>query len=187
MKKKKWFLLLGVSFLLLIIYMLITNDELNTLSFMNEEQTEDTFNRSLTKERDRNEMDSEENKEQFLVIPELLEDQNTAQGKAEFQLNVQYGKKNFIGKAEADTLGYNGDYLGPLIRVRKGDEVKIHVDNQLDESTTVHWHGLEVDAEMDGGPHQVIEAQGEWNPDFTIEQQAATLWYHPHVIGSTGE
>lgn len=186
MKNRKWYLLLGLSSFLLIIYLLFSTGNLKAPSFMRSEQDE-AFNHSLRKERDKRVMDQQENFEQKLTIPELLEDKNPAEGKAEFQLNVQYGKKNFVGEDEADTLGYNGDYLGPLIRVRRGDEVKIHVENQLDESTTVHWHGLEVNAEMDGGPHQVIEAQGEWDPHFTIDQQAATLWYHPHVMGTTGE
>ena len=67
-------------------------------------------------------------------------------------MNVQYGKKEFIEGQETETLGYNGDYLGPIIRVDKGDDVKINVANTLDEPTTVHWHGLEVPGEMDGGP-----------------------------------
>lgn len=122
-----------------------------------------------------------------LPIPVLLEDKNPTEGKAEFDLNVQYGETEFISGYKADTLGYNGNYLGPVIRVNKGDEVKINVNNSLDESTTVHWHGLEVDAEMDGGPHQAILPNTVWKPHFTIDQPAATLWYHPHLLHKTGE
>ncbi|MDN6626018.1 MAG: multicopper oxidase domain-containing protein, partial [Pisciglobus halotolerans] len=124
---------------------------------------------------------------QKLPIPPLLEDKNPEEGKAEFNLAVQYGKTEFIEGHETDTLGYNGNYLGPVIKVNQGDEVKINVDNTLDEPTTVHWHGLEVPAEMDGGPRQVVDSHSEWNPHFTIDQPAATLWYHPHLLGKTGE
>ena len=122
-----------------------------------------------------------------LPIPQLLKDKDAEEGKAEFDLKVQYGKKEFIKGYEANTLGYNGDYLGPIIRVNKGDEVKINVTNTLDEPTTVHWHGLEVPAEMDGGPHQIVVPNTTWSPYFTIDQPAATLWYHPHLLHKTGE
>jgi FtsP/CotA-like multicopper oxidase with cupredoxin domain len=122
-----------------------------------------------------------------LPIPPLLEDKNPEEGKSEFDLNVQYGNKEFIPGYEANTLGYNGDYLGPIIKVNKGDDVKINVNNMLDEPTTVHWHGLEVSSEMDGGPHQIIDPNTTWKPYFTIDQPAATLWYHPHLLHKTGE
>ncbi len=84
-------------------------------------------------------------------------------------------------------LGYNGPILGPTIRVRRGDSVRIAVRNGLAEDTTIHWHGLHVPAEMDGGPHQVIRAGETWRPQFVIDQEAATLWYHPHLFGKTAE
>lgn len=59
------------------------------------------------------------------------------------------------------------------------------VKNKLDETTTVHWHGLEVDGEQDGGVHNGIQPGATWNPKFTIEQPAATLWYHPHLLEET--
>lgn len=123
-----------------------------------------------------------------LPIPPLLEDQNPEEGKAEFHLQVQNGQAEFVDGYEADTLGYNGSYLGPVIRVNRGDEVTINVQNELDnEATTVHWHGLEVEGEMDGGPHQRIESDSSWTPEFTVDQPAATLWYHPHLMNTTGE
>ena len=122
-----------------------------------------------------------------LLIPALLEDKNPAPGKAEFDLVVQYGRKEFVPGSAADTLGYNGDYLGPVIKVTKGDDVQINVNNTLDEPTTVHWHGLEVAGEMDGGPHNVISPKSVWQPHFIIDQPAATLWYHPHLLNKTGE
>jgi len=122
-----------------------------------------------------------------LPIPPLLENKNSEEGKAEFDLEVQSGKTEFIKGKETDTLGYNGDYLGPIIKVNKGDDVKVNVKNTLDEQTTVHWHGLEVIGEMDGGPHQVINSNSTWKPQFTIDQPASTLWYHPHLLDKTGE
>ncbi|MCK4267703.1 MAG: multicopper oxidase domain-containing protein, partial [Actinomycetia bacterium] len=62
----------------------------------------------------------------------------------------------------------------------------MRVNNALDESTTVHWHGLHVAGPSDGGPHQVIAPGKSWRPSFNIVQEAATLWYHPHPKGQTG-
>ncbi|NLY37455.1 MAG: multicopper oxidase domain-containing protein [Tissierellia bacterium] len=117
----------------------------------------------------------------------LLEDKNPEAGKAEFDLVVKYGQHEFKSGYKADTLGYNGDYLGPIIKVTKGDEIRINVNNTLNEPTTVHWHGLEVIGEMDGGPRQVIMPDTMWKPHFTIDQPAATLWYHSHLMDKTGE
>ncbi len=46
---------------------------------------------------------------------------------------------------------------------------------------------MHLPAEWDGGPHQPIAPGTTWTPEFTIKQQAATLWYHPHAMGLTGE
>ncbi|MGV3487596.1 MAG: multicopper oxidase family protein [Tuberibacillus sp.] len=122
-----------------------------------------------------------------LPIPPLLQDQNPDPNKGEFQLTVQKGTMEFFTDKKTATLGYNGNYLGPVIRVHRGEEVSVNVKNNLDESTTVHWHGLEVDGEDDGGPHNAIKPGKTWHPHFTVDQPAATLWYHPHIMGKTGE
>jgi len=49
-------------------------------------------------------------------------------------------------------LGYNGGTPGPMIVVNEGDKVRIDVENDMDEPTSVHWHGLMVPNEMDGVP-----------------------------------
>ena len=120
-----------------------------------------------------------------LIIPALLQDQNTDPNIADFVLDVQSGETDFFGGNETKTLGYNGSYLGPVMRIRQGEKVNILVNNQLGFSTTLHWHGLVVDGEQDGGPHQGIKPGESWSPTFTVDQAAATLWYHPHLMGET--
>lgn len=122
-----------------------------------------------------------------LPIPPLLKNKSTVPNEPEFHLTAQVSKMEFIKGKETNSLGYNGDYLGPVIRVRKGEKVSIKVKNNLNEETTVHWHGLEVNGEYDGGPHSIIKPDATWNPTFTISQSAATLWYHPHLLLKTGE
>jgi bilirubin oxidase len=121
-----------------------------------------------------------------LVIPPQLEP-NLQNGEKVFNLTVQQGEAEILPGKRAKTWGYNGSFLGPTIRAHTGDRVRLNVTNHLGETTTVHWHGMELPAAMDGGPHQVIEPGKSWQPYWTIINQAATLWYHPHTMGRTGE
>lgn len=120
-----------------------------------------------------------------LAIPPLLENTSTDPNEALFHLTAQRGKTEFFPGAANVTYGYNGDLLGPTIRARKGQRVTIKVHNSLREHTTVHWHGMLVPGDQDGGPHQVVAPDGDWTASFTVDQPAATLWYHPHGIGNT--
>ncbi|MBE0450782.1 MAG: multicopper oxidase domain-containing protein [Clostridia bacterium] len=127
----------------------------------------------------------EESTNSSLPIPELLIDSNPDENISDYYLSAQNGISNFFEGKQTATLGYNGNYLGPVIKVSNGEEVRMHVDNELDAPTSVHWHGLVVPGSADGGPHQLIPTQSTWEPSFTIDQPASTLWFHPHVIGST--
>ena len=58
---------------------------------------------------------------------------------------------NFTGSTKmAQTI--NGSIPGPLLRWREGDTVTLRVANQLDEDTSIHWHGIVLPADMDGVP-----------------------------------
>lgn len=122
-----------------------------------------------------------------LPIPPLLEDLDSAADSVRFVLQVQQGSRSFFPGKTTRTLGYNGNFLGPTIRVRNGQRFRAEIKNGLSQTTTLHWHGLHLPAKWDGGPLQPIPADSSWNPDFTIKQQAATLWYHPHAMGLTGD
>ncbi|TFB76434.1 copper oxidase [Cryobacterium glaciale] len=120
-----------------------------------------------------------------LAIPPLAESTVDASGHRVFDLVAQAGTTEFVPGVATDTWGYNGSYLGPTLVAERGENVRINVGNALDEATTVHWHGMSLPAEMDGGPHQMVEPGATWSPNFTIDQPAATLWYHPHPDGNT--
>ncbi len=122
-----------------------------------------------------------------LPIPPLLENLDKSGKTANFILNAQQGRMNFFPGKQTASLGYNGNFLGPTIRVRNGQDFRMRVNNTLSQTTTLHWHGLHVPAKWDGGPRQPIPAGTTWKPEFTIKQEAATLWYHPHAMGHTGE
>lgn len=119
-----------------------------------------------------------------LIIPSVLNGK-VRDGRRTFELTVQKGLTSFFKGSKTPTMGYNGSYLGPTVRVRRGEHVSFKIRNKLQEETTVHWHGLHVPAVMDGGPHQKIAVDDEWEPEFTIDQPAATLWYHSHQFQKT--
>lgn len=121
-----------------------------------------------------------------LIIPPLLEDQNPNPDIVEYQLFVKEGESEFFTGIMTNSLGYNGNYLGPVLRIRRNQQVDVTVTNQMKEMTTVHWHGMEVSGEDDGGPHLPIQPGNEWKPSFVVDQPAATLWYHPHPHANTG-
>lgn len=96
-------------------------------------------------------------------------------------LTLQNGTTVFYSGITTNTMGANGDLLGPTLLLKKDSVVSIVVDNQLGEPTTIHWHGMHVAPENDGGPHSVIPAGSTWNPQFTVMDKAGINWYHPHL------
>ncbi|MDQ6680477.1 MAG: multicopper oxidase domain-containing protein [Pseudomonadota bacterium] len=80
-----------------------------------------------------------------------------------------------------------GGYLGPIIRVRRGQRVRIELINGLPESTITHWHGLHVPDDMDGHPRFAIGPGERYVYEFTVLNRAGTYWFHPHPHGRTGK
>ncbi|GLY23912.1 multicopper oxidase domain-containing protein [Micromonospora sp. NBRC 101691] len=119
-----------------------------------------------------------------LPVPPLAPSTVNGEGRRVFELRAQTGRHDF-GDRTAETWGFNGAYLGPTLRAARGEQVLVNVHNGLDEETTVHWHGMHLPARMDGGPHQMVPAGTSWHPTWTVDQPAATLWYHPHPHGET--
>ncbi len=121
-----------------------------------------------------------------LAIPAL--DEGTIEAdERRFDLTIAEGTTDF-GQAEPTaTLGVNASYLGPTLRMRSGDHVRLDVTNALEARTTLHWHGMSVPARMDGGPHQLIEPGATWSPAWVVAQGHGTLWYHAHPHGTTAD
>jgi cuproxidase len=112
-----------------------------------------------------------------LPIPQLID---AASQNNVVRLNVSSGHHEFYKGKPTRTYGYSAPILGPVLRLRRGDRVEVVVHNATYRSTTVHWHGLLVPGDVDGGPQRRIEPGATWRPTLSIDQPAATLWYHPH-------
>lgn len=89
--------------------------------------------------------------------------------------------KQFFSGLNTATIGYNGAYLGPTIMLEKWQQVTLNVHNQINDTTSAHWHGLHVSPANDGGPHTMIMSASTWSPSFTVLDHAGTYWYHPHM------
>jgi len=79
-------------------------------------------------------------------------------------------------------IGINGTVPGPLIRLREGQNVRLNVINDLDEDSSIHWHGLLVPMQFDGVPgisFPGIKPRSKFVYEFPIKQ-AGTYWYHSH-------
>lgn len=127
---------------------------------------------------------AEASSRQALWIPPLLDAREHRQS---LSLNAQQGAKEFFPGKRSSTLGYNGSYLGPTLRVHRGNDVQVAITNALGEPTTVHWHGLLIPGDRDGGPHQSIAPGATWRTTLPVRQPGATLFYHSHVHGRTAE
>lgn len=122
-----------------------------------------------------------------LSIPPLAESRVEPDGTRVFELTAEAGTSEFRDGVSTPTWGFSRPYLGPTLRAARGEHVRVDIRNELPETTTVHWHGMHLPAAMDGGPHQPVEPGATWSPEWTIDQPAATLWYHPHPHGKTEE
>ena len=88
-----------------------------------------------------------------------------------------------LGEARVRMLGYNGSVPGPTLKVPQGSELVVHVENQGDLDTTVHWHGLRLENRYDGVPHETqapIPVGGEFTYRIQVPDPGL-YWYHPHI------
>ncbi|HWQ12946.1 MAG TPA: multicopper oxidase domain-containing protein [Roseiflexaceae bacterium] len=80
-------------------------------------------------------------------------------------------------------------FLGPTIRVRRGQKVRVHFSHTLpgpDTRSIIHWHGLALPSEQDAHPRYAIRAGQTYVYEFTVQDRAGTYWYHPHPDMQTG-
>lgn len=87
-----------------------------------------------------------------------------------------------VGGRTGHAVTVNGVLPAPLIRLREGQNVRLHVENTLDEDSSIHWHGLLVPFQMDGVPglsFPGIKPRSTFTYEFPL-LQSGTYWYHSH-------
>ncbi len=121
-----------------------------------------------------------------LIIPAL----NTGilkDGIRHFDMQVKENNHVFFDGYITKTYGINTSYLGETIKLINDDEVSIDYTNNLDETITMHGHGMHVPAIQDGTAHQRIYPKTSWSSRFKVNQKACTNWYHSHQMGETAK
>ena len=121
--------------------------------------------------------------QQPLPVPPLLE---SRRGQPLF-MTVQRAHWSFTPGTRASVWGINGRYLGPTIRVWKGDDVKLIYSNRLTENVSMTVSGLQVPGPLMGGPARMMSPNADWAPVLPIRQNAATLWYHANTPNRTAQ
>jgi len=122
-----------------------------------------------------------------MPIPPQMMGTMDAAGIRTYALKTTAGlHSELVSGMHTPTWGYNGAVLGPTLRVPQGKPLRFDIQNGLNQSTTVHWHGAQIPGVMDGGPHNLIAPGHSTSVTFTLDQPAASLWYHPHPDGRTG-
>lgn len=86
----------------------------------------------------------------------------------------------------SEGVAYDGTVPGPLIEANVGDTLVVHYHNDLPEPSTIHWHGIRLESDMDGGMQMMdpVPAGGDFDYVFTVPD-AGFYWYHPHLDGAT--
>jgi len=99
----------------------------------------------------------------------------------DIRLRIAHQMMTIDGR-ESHAIGINGTVPAPLIRLREGQNVRLHVENALDEDSSIHWHGLLLPFHMDGVPgvsFPGIKPRSTFTYEFPI-RQSGTYWYHSH-------
>ncbi len=89
-------------------------------------------------------------------------------------------------QGDPDSLGFLSNGYLPVLRVKRGQKVRIELVNELTEPTIIHWHGLYVPADMDGHPRDAIATGQHYVYEFEVLNRAGTYWFHAHPDGHTG-
>ena len=101
----------------------------------------------------------------------------------EYEIVAAPARWEVIPGVAAEAYAYNGQVPGPTIRVTEGDTLRVTLRNELNEPTSIHWHGLHVPNAMDGVPpltQEAVEPGGTFVYEFTVSH-AGTFMYHSHV------
>ncbi|EHK91110.1 multicopper oxidase domain-containing protein [Aggregatibacter actinomycetemcomitans] len=115
-----------------------------------------------------------------LYVPPLFE---TRRGKPIF-LNMQNTQTTLLAGKRTEVWGFNGAYLGPTIKIKKGDFAKLNWKNNLPQFVAMNIQGLQASGELMGGIAKNLHKGETWAPIVPITQAPATCWYHACTLAS---
>ncbi len=97
------------------------------------------------------------------------------------ELEVLPGKRTPYLAYAVDSGGKQ--FLNPALLVRRGEELRVRMVNELAEPTIIHWHGFTNDARNDGNGLSVADPGKTYEYAFKVQNRASMYWYHPHAHG----
>lgn len=101
--------------------------------------------------------------------------------------NVQKYYARLLKGPENTLQHLRGNYLGPILNYQKGQKVRIYFNNQLNEPSIIHWHGLHVPQKSDGHPMYSIAPGERFVYEYEVMNRAGTSFYHSHTHELTAE
>ena len=120
--------------------------------------------------------------EHHVLYENRLQDVNEDESVVEVHLTAGWADIEVADGLTLPMMTYNGMFPGPLLEANVGDRVIVHFTNNLQEPTTVHWHGLRIADRMDGTPRvqEPVPPGGTFRYEFRVPD-SGTYWYHPHI------
>ena len=116
-----------------------------------------------------------------LTIPPLME----AKRGRPIILNMEETGYKLDGSHSVSVWGFNGNYLGPTIRIKSGAFAKLNYHNNLPQSIALSIQGLQASGELFGGAAKVLKKGESWAPIIPIDQPAATCWYRSATLANS--
>jgi uncharacterized cupredoxin-like copper-binding protein len=113
-----------------------------------------------------------------LLAPTVLPD-----GTKQFELTASMTKWEVSPGKVVDAMAYNGTVPGPTIKVDPGDHVRVILHNKLEESTSIHFHGLITPNAMDGTTEVTqppVKSGEDFTYEWTVQSTPAVGMYHSH-------
>jgi len=121
-----------------------------------------------------------------LIIPKLNKGE-LINGIRHYNMQIKESTHQFFEGYNTKTYGINQSYLGETIKLINNEEVSIDYTNNINETITMHGHGMHVPASQDGTAHQSIKPNTSWSSKFRVNQKACTNWYHSHAMNKTAK
>ncbi|SEQ46912.1 multicopper oxidase domain-containing protein [Basfia succiniciproducens] len=118
---------------------------------------------------------------QPLVIPPLLE---SRRGRPVI-LSTESTQTALVDGKLVEVWGFNGRYLGPTVRVKQGDFVKLNYRNNLTQLVALNIQGLQTSGELLGSIGHSLKPGEGWAPIVPITQSAGTCYYHSCTLASS--
>jgi FtsP/CotA-like multicopper oxidase with cupredoxin domain len=114
--------------------------------------------------------------------PNQREGNSSDSGKADYTIRIAATAFEIAPNKIISVTTYNGQFPGPLLRFKEGQQVVVDLVNDTDRPEQLHWHGQMVSVDVDGSaeegtPH--IPAHGRRRISF-VPKPAGYRFYHTH-------